>query len=59
VRRAIFSADARRDIAQAWEYIAADNPAAANDLLTKVERALKRLCAVPMIGHTRRDVSDP
>jgi plasmid stabilization system protein ParE len=42
-----------------WEYIAADDVKAANDLLARVEHALDLLAEIPAIGHTRNEVRDP
>lgn len=58
MRRVVFSADARGDIAQAWEYIAADSVTAANHFLERVEHALELLAGMPAMGHTREEVED-
>ena len=53
MKRVVFSADARRDVAQAWEYIAADNVTPANGFLARIEYALDLLAGMPTMGHTR------
>ena len=42
------------DLDQAYDYIAATNPAAARSVITRVESALKALEAHPLIGRTGR-----
>jgi toxin ParE1/3/4 len=56
MRELAFSAEAQRDLIEAWEYIAADNVSAADRLRDRIEQAAARLAEMPGIGHTRADV---
>jgi plasmid stabilization system protein ParE len=58
VKRSVFSPIARRDVARAWEYIAADNVSAANRFIDKLEYALELLVKMPTLGHMRKEVTD-
>ena len=51
-------ARAYRDISEIWNYIAADNPAAADELEEQFFEAIKLLGEQPGIGHQRADVGD-
>lgn len=50
-----FHPEAEGDIDEIWEYIAADNPAAADRVITEFERALDNLVLFPGQGHKRAD----
>lgn len=50
---------ANRDLDCIWEYIASDNPIAANRVDEELHAAMKLLAEFPGMGHTRADVSDP
>lgn len=56
MRELVFSAEAQRDLTEAWEYIAIENITAADKFRDRVEQATIRLAEMPGIGHTRRDV---
>jgi plasmid stabilization system protein ParE len=49
---------ARHDVTEIWEYIAADNIAAADRVLNALERAMKKLASCPGLGHWREELSD-
>ena len=49
------SALADADIESIWQYIAQDNPLAAD----RTEAAMQTLAEFPGLGHTRRDVVNP
>jgi toxin ParE1/3/4 len=51
-------ARAYRDLGQIWDYIAADNPSAADQQEEQFYSAIKMLAAQPGIGHQRADVAD-
>lgn len=55
MRRTIFTSRARRDLAEAWDYIADENLIAANNFLHRVEKAVELLEQMPGIGHSRPD----
>lgn len=49
---------AEQDIADIWDYIAADSIDAADRILTALEKAMHRLAKTPGIGHSREDLAD-
>jgi plasmid stabilization system protein ParE len=52
-----FHPEAEADINDIWEYIAADNFAAANRVTAEIERALDSLVRFPGRGHRRPDLT--
>jgi toxin ParE1/3/4 len=50
---------AYRDLSEIWNYISADNRAAADALEDQLFAAIKRLGEEPGMGHVRADVHDP
>lgn len=56
--RYILSERAQEDIDALWEYIAASNIRAADEILVALEAAFKRLAEHPEIGHARPDLTD-
>lgn len=58
MRRLEFSPEARRDLIELWEYIAADNPSAADRVVEAIDHAVQLLTDMPGIGHSRPDVDD-
>jgi toxin ParE1/3/4 len=50
---------AYRDIAAIWQYIAIDNPSAADEQEDQFFVAMRQLGEQPGIGHQRADVTDP
>jgi toxin ParE1/3/4 len=51
-------ARAYHDISEIWNYIAADNPTAADEQEERFFVAMRELAAQPGMGHRRPDVSD-
>jgi len=49
---------ARQDLVEIWQYVAEDNVSAADQLLTKLETAVRRLAERPRLGHRRPDLTD-
>jgi plasmid stabilization system protein ParE len=49
---------AKIDLRQIWQYIAADNARAANDVEAAIYRAFDLLSNIPSAGHWRRDLTD-
>jgi len=52
------SIKARDDLDSIWEYIAKDNPAAANKVEDEILAAFDKLAENPFWGHTREDLTD-
>lgn len=48
---------AKRDIKSIWQYIAAENVKAADDVETAIYEAFDALCSFPNAGHQRRDLT--
>jgi toxin ParE1/3/4 len=46
---------AERDLSDIYDYIAAENPTAADRLLTRIEKDLNALSSQPMLGRIPRD----
>jgi toxin ParE1/3/4 len=55
-RRLFRTRRARRDLIEIWEQIAADNPAAADALLDRIDDACSRLIDHPRLGPARDDI---
>lgn len=51
VVKLVWTRRALRQLAEAREYVAIDNPAAARAQIEKIERTINRLKAFPMLGH--------
>jgi plasmid stabilization system protein ParE len=49
---------AERDVADIWDYIAADNIDAADRVVGEIEGACKRLARAPATGHYREELAD-
>ncbi len=49
--------DALTDLNEIWEYIAADNPDAADRVLEDIQEAIHVLVPFPQLGHQRSDLS--
>jgi toxin ParE1/3/4 len=49
--------DAIADLTEIWEYIAADNPGAANRVIEEIHEAIRALVPFPQLGHQRSDLS--
>jgi toxin ParE1/3/4 len=48
---------AAKDIAEIWDFIAADNVAAAEQVRQEILDAIRRLARFPLTGHTRTDIT--
>jgi toxin ParE1/3/4 len=49
--------DALTDLTEIWEYIAADNPGAADRVIEEIHEAIRALVPFPQLGHQRFDLS--
>jgi len=49
--------DAFTDLDEIWEFIAADNLAAADRVLDEIYEAIRALVSYPQLGHTRPDLT--
>jgi toxin ParE1/3/4 len=47
---------ARTDILDIWTYVAADNPAAADHVLERIERVLQSISEHPEMGRERSEI---
>jgi len=45
------------DLSEIWEYIAADNPAAADRVVEEIHEAILTLIPLPQMGHSRADLT--
>ena len=52
-----FHPEARVDLNEVWEYIAEDNPEAADSIMDKIEAVLEVLVPFPNQGHRRADLT--
>jgi len=50
-----FHPDARDDLDEIWDYIAANNPVAADRVITEILDAIRALVPFPQSGHRRPD----
>ena len=53
----VFHPDAVADLNEIWEYIAADNPGAADRVMEEIREAIRSLVSFPQQGHRRSDLS--
>jgi toxin ParE1/3/4 len=53
----VFHPDALTDLTDIWEYIAADNPSAADRVIEEIYEAIRDLVPFPQMGHQRSDLS--
>jgi antitoxin ParD1/3/4/toxin ParE1/3/4 len=49
---------ARHDLEEIWDYLARDNPQAAERVLTRIEAIIRKLARTPGMGHLREDLAD-
>ena len=49
--------EAHTDLDEIWEYIAADNPDAADRIREEIYEAIQSLVPFPYIGHSRPDLT--
>jgi toxin ParE1/3/4 len=52
-----FHPEAEADVNEIWEYIATDNPIAADRVAVDFEEALDNLVSFPGLGHRRPDLT--
>lgn len=52
-----YSPEARLDLLEIWDYIAQDNPDAADRVEMAIEKAASMLALNPELGHFRRDLA--
>ena len=55
--RYVFHPDAFADLDDIWEYIATDNPNAADQFVEEIYEAIRSLVAMPNQGHWRSDLT--
>ncbi|TVS00306.1 MAG: type II toxin-antitoxin system RelE/ParE family toxin [Rhodospirillales bacterium] len=55
-RRLFRTLRARQDLIEIWEHVTADNPAAADALLDRIDDACSRLIDHPRLGPARDDI---
>jgi toxin ParE1/3/4 len=53
----VFHPGALTDLTEIWEYIAADNPDAADRVLEEIREAIRALLPFPQSGHRRPDLT--
>ena len=53
----VFHPGALTDLTEIWEYIAADNPDAADRVLDEIREAIRALVPFPQSGHRRPDLT--
>ena len=49
--------EALTDLNEIWEFIAADNPGAADRVLGEIYEAIRALVPFPRVGHSRSDLT--
>jgi plasmid stabilization system protein ParE len=52
-----YSSEARRDLLEIWEHIAADDVDAADRVEQEIQQAVSMLAGNPGLGHLRRDLT--
>ncbi len=52
-----YSPEARLDLLEIWEYIARDDPDAADRMVEGIKEAVSMLADHPCLGHLRRDLT--
>jgi plasmid stabilization system protein ParE len=45
------------DLTEIWEFIAGDNPVAADRVLEEIYDAIRALVSFPQVGHSRSDLT--
>lgn len=53
----VLHSEALRDLEEIWEFIAADNVAAADRVLEEIHAAIRTLVPYPKAGHKRSDLT--
>ena len=54
----VLTEHAAADIREIWEFIAVDDPVAAERVLDELEEAMAHLVEHPALGHRREDLTD-
>jgi toxin ParE1/3/4 len=54
-----FHPDAHGDLDEIWDYVAADNPDAADRIVTEIRDAIRAVVRFPHSGHRRPDLTSP
>jgi plasmid stabilization system protein ParE len=49
--------DALADLNEIWEFIAADNPGAADRVIDEIHETIRALIPFPQLGHMRSDLT--
>jgi plasmid stabilization system protein ParE len=52
-----FHPEVRRDLDEIWDFIAAENPAAADRVIAQIIDAIDALVPFPYVGHRRPDLT--
>lgn len=55
----VLSPAAERDLEEIWEYIAQDSVLAADRVIGKIREGVRKVAAMPTMGHHRDDLPDP
>jgi plasmid stabilization system protein ParE len=53
----VYSPEARLDLLEIWEHIAADDVDAADRVEQEIQRAVSMLAKTPKLGHVRKDLT--
>lgn len=56
MRRVVLTHSALRDLDEIWDFIAAESPRSADQLMEKFHREILRIATSPRIGHARQDL---
>ena len=58
MKRFILTPRAKRDVSDIWDYIAADNIEAADQVIDALDKVIVKLAKNPGMGHWREDLAD-
>ena len=53
----VFHPGALTNLTEIWEYVAADNPGAADRVIDEIREAIRALVPFPQSGHNRQDLT--
>ena len=56
IRQLVYSPEARDDLDEIFDFIAADNPRRARTYIQDIQKACQGLCETPLIGMERPDL---
>jgi len=59
MKRIVLTKTAFKDLAEIWNYIAADSVNAADRVRRDIEAAIRKIAETPGMGHQRQDVANP